>query len=366
MATAPASESDSAELTFVKQVRSNVQDYWAEEFEAAGEPYEPAGLVLFDAPTSTGCGVGSPETGPFYCPADKKIYIDLGFYQQLEHQLGFDGDFALGLRDRPRDGPPRPEPARHQRRGAGQARDEQVGPTGYSVKMELQADCLAGVWASTLQAEGGLEDGDFDEAIDAAEAVGDDRIQETTQDRIEPESFTHGSSEQRKHWFARGFDSGDSDVLRHLRDRRPRLTPYPVRLVAGPNRDLTQCQIDGDRLAGGAAGRRHAAADPVAEHDLRGAVGGVRRARPSWRRSPRLPTGRVLLRGGVRPHRHPAEQAPSRWAPSGGTRSPRSGGWPASPSDVRLLSHVYVPAVPAPARRWPRRSPPSTPSPAAG
>jgi uncharacterized protein len=212
VATAPASESESAELAFVKQVRSNVQDYWAGEFDAAGESYDPAGLVLFDAPTSTGCGVGSPETGPFYCPADKKVYFDLGFYRQMEQQFGITGDTALayviahelghhvqnelGVNDAVRD----------------KSRDEQVGPTGYSVRMELQADCLAGVWASTIEAEGGLEEGDFDEAINAAEAVGDDRIQETTQGRIEPESFTHGTAEQRKRWFARGFRSGDSDV----------------------------------------------------------------------------------------------------------------------------------------------------------
>jgi len=95
VATAPANESDSAELTFVKQVRSNVQDYWAAEFDAAGETYEPAGLVLFDSPTSTGCGVGSPETGPFYCPADKKVYFDLGFYRQMAQQFGIRGDTAL-------------------------------------------------------------------------------------------------------------------------------------------------------------------------------------------------------------------------------------------------------------------------------
>jgi len=212
VATAPANESDSAELTFVKQVRSNVQDYWAAEFDAAGETYEPAGLVLFDSPTSTGCGVGSPETGPFYCPADKKVYFDLGFYRQMAQQFGIRGDTALayviahemghhvqnelGINEAVRDMP----------------RDEQVGAKGSSVRMELQADCLAGVWASTIQAEGGLEEGDFDEAINAAEAVGDDRIQETTQGRIEPESFTHGTAEQRKRWFARGFRSGDSDV----------------------------------------------------------------------------------------------------------------------------------------------------------
>ena len=212
VATAPANESDSAELTFVKQVRSNVQDYWAAEFDAAGETYEPAGLVLFDSPTSTGCGVGSPETGPFYCPADKKVYFDLGFYRQMAQQFGIRGDTALayviahemghhvqnelGINEAVRDMP----------------RDEQVGAKGSSVRMELQADCLAGVWASTIQAEGGLEEGDFDEAINAAQAVGDDRIQETTQGRIEPESFTHGTAEQRKRWFARGFRSGDSDV----------------------------------------------------------------------------------------------------------------------------------------------------------
>ena len=210
--TAPTNERDSAELDFVKQVRSSVQDYWQAEFDAAGQDYEPAGLVLFDAPTRTGCGVGSPETGPFYCPADNKVYFDLGFYREMERQFGITGDTALAYVIAH-------EMGHHVQNELGinaevqsKPRSQQVGPKGYSVRMELQADCLAGVWASTIAAQGGLEEGDFDEAINAAQAVGDDRIQETTSGRISPESFTHGTSEQRTKWFNKGFTAGNSEA----------------------------------------------------------------------------------------------------------------------------------------------------------
>ena len=195
---------------YVRAVGTLLQDFWTESFAESGQDYRPATLVIFDAPTSTGCGMGTPETGPFYCPADDRVYIDFGFYEQLEQQLGFDGDFAmayviahewghhvqnvLGINDEV------------QRRAGGR---QDAGADSLSVKLELQADCFAGVWAKSAFEDERLEAGDFNEAIEAAQAVGDDRIQERTQGRINPESFTHGSAEQREQWFRTGYDTAD-------------------------------------------------------------------------------------------------------------------------------------------------------------
>ncbi len=191
---------------FVQKVGALNQEFWSDTFEASGEPFEKASLVIFSAPTDTGgCGVGQPQAGPFYCPPSGKIFIDFGFYEQLEQQLGFDGDFAmayvmaheyghhvqnlLGINDQ----------VRKQQQGAPAAE-----ANALSVKMELQADCFAGVWAKAAYDR--LETGDLEEAIDAAQAVGDDAIQGSNANQ---ESFTHGSSAQRKQWFTTGFESGD-------------------------------------------------------------------------------------------------------------------------------------------------------------
>lgn len=208
--TAPPNPDGSKDemYTFVRQIGSLNQGFWSDTFEESGEPFEPASLVIFDAPTDTGgCGVGQPQAGPFYCPPSEKIFIDFGFYQQLEDQLGFDGDFAmayvigheyghhvqnlLGIDDQ----------VRQQQEGASDAE-----ANALSVKLELQADCFAGVWAKDVNRDGRLERGDLDEAIDAAQAVGDDAIQGRNANQ---ESFTHGTSAQRKQWFTTGFESGD-------------------------------------------------------------------------------------------------------------------------------------------------------------
>ncbi|WP_421119008.1 neutral zinc metallopeptidase [Aquihabitans daechungensis] len=198
-----------AQYQFVGDVGALLEDFWSDEFQASGESFEKAGLVIFDAPTDTGgCGVGQPQAGPFYCPPSQKMFIDFGFYQQLEDQLGFDGDFAmayvlaheyghhiqnlLGINDQ----------VRQAQDGASQAEGNAL-----SVKMELQADCFAGVWAKDVYER--LETGDLDEAIDAAQAVGDDAIQGSNANQ---ESFTHGSSAQRKQWFTTGFESGDASA----------------------------------------------------------------------------------------------------------------------------------------------------------
>jgi hypothetical protein len=206
--TAPANAGGTkdAQYQFVQKVGSLNQNFWSDTFAASGEPFEQASLVIFDAPTDTGgCGVGQPQAGPFYCPPSQKIFIDFGFYEQLEQQLGFDGDFAmayviaheyghhvqnlLGINDQ----------VRKQQDGASQAE-----ANALSVKMELQADCFAGVWAKAAYER--LDTGDLDEAIDAAQAVGDDAIQGSNANQ---ESFTHGTSAQRKQWFTTGFESGD-------------------------------------------------------------------------------------------------------------------------------------------------------------
>jgi predicted metalloprotease len=203
--------SKDAPYEFVADVGTLLEDHWRSTFEASGEPFERAGLVVFDAPTDTGgCGVGTPQAGPFYCPPSKRIFIDFGFYQELERQLGFSGDFAmayvlaheyghhiqnlLGIDDQVREA---------------QADASEAEANALLVRLELQADCLAGVWAKSAFDDRRLEDGDFDEAIDAAEAVGDDAILGANANQ---ESFTHGSSAQRKRWFTAGFEAGEASA----------------------------------------------------------------------------------------------------------------------------------------------------------
>lgn len=179
-------------------------DYWQGESDAMGFRFTEPHLVVFDSPTQTGgCGVGQPEAGPFYCPGDNKIYIDFSFYQRLEQQLGFDGDFAMAYVIAHEYG--------HHIQNLMGVMDRRGGGNAQSVKVELQADCLAGSWASEAKAQGRLEAGDFDEAIRAANAVGDDAIQGAGASR---DTFTHGSSAEREHWFTQGFESGDPSTCR--------------------------------------------------------------------------------------------------------------------------------------------------------
>jgi uncharacterized protein len=194
---------------FTGFVVDDVQDSWTRTFARAEQPYEPTTLVLFDGPVSTGCGTASPATGPFYCPADSKVYLDLGFFRELRSRFGAPGDFAqayviahefghhvqniLGISDDVR---------RLQQENPDDANE-------YSIRLELQADCLAGVWAHSAQQENLLEPGDLEEGLDAAAAVGDDRIQQQATGRVDRDSWTHGSSEQRVEWFRRGFEAGD-------------------------------------------------------------------------------------------------------------------------------------------------------------
>jgi predicted metalloprotease len=200
-----ASPNKDAQYQFVADVRELLKDYWQGQFTDSKQQFQPAGLVIFDAPTQTGgCGVGQPEAGPFYCPGDSKIYIDFTFYSQLESMLGFDGDFAMAY-------VVAHEYGHHIQNLLGI--NDQVERAGRSnensVKLELQADCFAGAWAKSAFEDKRLEAGDFEEAMNAAKSVGDDAIQKKTQGSVDRDAWTHGSSADRQKWFKTGFDTAD-------------------------------------------------------------------------------------------------------------------------------------------------------------
>lgn len=207
--TAADSAREEPEVQFVSFVLDDVQKTWAQVLPKYNASFHPAKLVLFRNATESGCGTAQTAMGPFYCPLDEKVYIDLGFYDELKTRFGASGDFAqayvlahelghhvqhlLGVDEQVR-------------------REQQARPDAanqLSVKTELQADCFAGVWASSTAQRQLLQQGDIDEALAAASAVGDDRIQQQTTGRVNVDSFTHGSAAQRSQWFKRGFDSGD-------------------------------------------------------------------------------------------------------------------------------------------------------------
>ena len=186
---------------------NSVQAYWKSWFQAHGKSYTQATTVFFTGSTSTGCGTATTDVGPFYCPVDKHVYIDLGFYQELHDRFGAQGGpFAEAYVIAH-------EYGHHTQDLLGDLRaSESKGATGRSVRTELQADCYAGVWARRAVATGYIVDltqQDVNEGLDAAAAVGDDRIQRETQRRVNPETWTHGSSAERQKWFARGYQRGE-------------------------------------------------------------------------------------------------------------------------------------------------------------
>jgi uncharacterized protein len=190
-------------VQFVSFVLDDSQNTWTGLFGQQGAQYRPAKLVLFRGSTRSGCGFGRAEMGPFYCPRDERVYIDLGFYAELKQRFGAPGDFAQAYVIAHEIGHhvqhPLGEFDRHpQRQGADES----------SVRMELQADCYAGVWGHATQERKLLEQGDLDEALRAATAIGDDNLQRQSGGDVAPDSFTHGTSEQRVRWFRRGFESG--------------------------------------------------------------------------------------------------------------------------------------------------------------
>jgi uncharacterized protein len=200
------------EVDFVAFVFNDAQAFWAEQFAAAGSPYENAKLVVYRSSTDTGCGAGSSSVGPFYCPLDRRVYLDLGFFDELNQRFQAPGDFAQAY-------VVAHEVGHHVQQQLGideevrrQSGDNPDDANDLSVRLELQADCLAGVWGRSTYDRGILETGDLEEGINAAASVGDDRIQSQAQGRIDPESFTHGTSEQRAEWLRTGFDSGELDA----------------------------------------------------------------------------------------------------------------------------------------------------------
>jgi predicted metalloprotease len=204
---------DSAEnlrAEFVKVVLAETEDVWTNIFQQKGQQYPEPTLVLFRDAVQSGCGSASAASGPFYCPGDHKLYIDLSFYEELQERFHAPGDFAMAYVIAH-------EVGHHVQTLLGtsdklaKAR-QTMGQAGYnrlSVKMELQADFLAGVWAHYANRAKILEPGDIEEALTAANAIGDDRLQKEAQGRVMPDAFTHGTSAQRMYWFKKGFDSGD-------------------------------------------------------------------------------------------------------------------------------------------------------------
>ncbi|MCC8395519.1 neutral zinc metallopeptidase [Paraburkholderia sp. MMS20-SJTR3] len=199
---------------FVRRVLGNTERTWQHIFQTqvGGHDYPAPRLVLFTDATQTACGTGQSAMGPFYCPQDRTVYIDLSFYRELRERFGASGDFAqayviahevghhvqnvLGISDK---------------YDAARARMSEARANALSVRLELQADCLAGVWAAVAQHQNAklIEPGDFEQGLNAAGAIGDDRLQRQSQGRVVPEAFTHGTSEQRQRWLKRGLTSGD-------------------------------------------------------------------------------------------------------------------------------------------------------------
>jgi predicted metalloprotease len=207
-------EADDETEDFMRAVMNDLQAFWQNQ---GIEGYRPVTLVLFAGAVDTGCGRATSAVGPFYCPADEHAYLDVEFFQQLHDRFGAPGDFAqayviahevghhvqnvVGLSDQVHQAP----------------QSQQQGAEGLSVRLELQADCFAGLWANSVFGEGSGEevsitDEDIREALTAAEAIGDDRIQEQSGTGVNPDTWTHGSSEQRQEWFRRGFDGGQLDL----------------------------------------------------------------------------------------------------------------------------------------------------------
>jgi predicted metalloprotease len=207
-----AQDPDNELVDFVDFVFGDVQDFWAQQFQESGNGYKRAKLVLFRDQVASGCGQATSATGPFYCPVDQKAYVDLAFFDELNRRFKAPGDFAqayvlahelghhvqqqLGIEEEVRK----------------KTQDNPDDANELSVRLELQADCLAGVWAHSVYERGMLESGDLEEGLTAASSVGDDRIQEQAGGRIDPETFTHGTAEQRSHWLDTGFESGEQEA----------------------------------------------------------------------------------------------------------------------------------------------------------
>lgn len=203
----PGPDPDAELVDFIRFVMKDIQDTFEAQYEAAARPYRRAKLLVFREVIDTACGRSSSAIGPFYCPGDEQAYIDLSFYRDLKQRFGAPGDFAqayvlaheIGHHLQTLNGRPKIQ----QRLG----RDRETRNEA-SVRQELQADCFAGVWGHSARARALLEIGDLEEALGAAAAIGDDRLQNQAGVEVDPETFTHGTSEQRMRWFRRGFETG--------------------------------------------------------------------------------------------------------------------------------------------------------------
>lgn len=208
--TSPAVNRNDEGSQFIRSILGSTEDVWTAVFNQRGQRYTDPTVVLFNDSTDSACGYSSAATGPFYCPGDQKVYIDLGFFKELQG-LGASGDFAQAY-------VLAHEVGHHVQNLQGitdkvtalQARVSQTDANALSVEVELQADCYAGVWANRAQSQlNWLDNGDIEQAIQAASSIGDDRLQRMSGRRVNPDSFTHGSSRQRAEWFQRGLQSGD-------------------------------------------------------------------------------------------------------------------------------------------------------------
>ena len=207
-----APDADSELVDFSSFVVRDLQKFWAADFQKADRPFEPTKLVIFTGSTSTGCGQGSAATGPFYCPPDRRIYVDLGFFRELANRFQAPGDFAQAYVLAHEYGHHVQTLTRITEQVDRASQENPDQRNALSVRVELQADCLAGVWAHSTFERGLLEEGDLEEGLNAAASVGDDRIQAAATGRISPETFTHGTAEQRAAWFKRGFEDGDASA----------------------------------------------------------------------------------------------------------------------------------------------------------
>jgi predicted metalloprotease len=196
-------------VEFVSFVLDDNQELWARLLPQMGQSYREAKLVLFRDLVRSACGLAQAATGPFYCPGDDNLYIDLGFYEELRRQFGAPGDFAQAYVIAHEIGHHVQNLLGIEQRVRGLQRERPSDANALSVRMELQADCLAGVWGHSAAQRGDLEPGDLEEGLNAAAAIGDDRIQRSSGQSVNPDAFTHGSSAQRVEWFRRGFDTGD-------------------------------------------------------------------------------------------------------------------------------------------------------------
>jgi predicted metalloprotease len=217
---APVEQSpeEAKRVQFVTWVLDTAQATWARLLPAMGATYTPAKLVLFRDATNTACGLGESAMGPFYCPRDERVYIDLGFYDELRSRFGAPGDFAQAYVIAHELG----HHVQHLLGLDAQVRRAQQGgapANALSIALELQADCYAGVWGNAMQRAGALESGDLEEGLNAAAAIGDDRLQRQSTGRVVPETFTHGTSAQRSAWLGRGLSAGNPRACDTFRER---------------------------------------------------------------------------------------------------------------------------------------------------